>query len=133
MLIKQLRKLVTGDYPKKYEDLVEPLAFVLNPFIESLLNALNRGLSFNDNFNADYKDIEVKLPLNNYRLLHNVKGKVSGVIVARVLNLENNAQTLTTAPHVDFTLVDEQVIQITNITGLEQNVRYKLRILLLGD
>jgi hypothetical protein len=131
-LIKDLKKLVVEDFPSKYRDLVQPLAFVFNPFIESIVNALNKQLNFNDNFNAQETDIEVRLPLNNFNLKHNVRGRVSGVIILRVLNLDNNNDTLTSAPFIQYTPVSEDVIQITNITGLNSNTRYRLRVLILG-
>jgi len=133
VLINNLKKIVTNTFPTKYKDIIDPLAFVLNPFIDSLTNALNRRLSFNDNFNASDMDLEVKLPINNLNLLHSVKGKVTGLIITRVLNLDNNAAVLTQAPFIEFTQINDNTIQITNIIGLTVGIRYKLRILLYGN
>jgi len=78
-------------------------------------------------------DLEVKLPINNLNLLHSVKGKVTGLIITRVLNLDNNAAVLTQAPFIEFTQINDNTIQITNIIGLTVGIRYKLRILLYGN
>ncbi len=133
MKIRDLKKIVTNTFPTKYKDLVDPLAFIFNPFIESVTNALTSQLTFNDNFNANDIDFEIKLPANNILLRHSVRGRIQGIIVTRVLNLEDNAAVLTVAPFVEFAQVDETTIQIRNIIGLTPGVKYKLRLLLLGS
>ncbi len=133
MLINDLKKIVTNTFPTKYKDLIDPLAFILNPFIDSLTNALNRRLTFNDNMNVSDLDLEVKLPFNNITLLHQVKGKVTGAIITRALNLEDNADILSTAPFLEFVQIDDRSIQIRNIIGLKSGVKYRLRIMLIGE
>lgn len=78
------KRLVTEDFKSDDQELVSKLAYVLNPFLEQMTNAMNSSITVSDNLDMDYKDIIVTvdslgIPVNNVSF-QTTKPKVSGIL-----------------------------------------------------
>lgn len=132
--ISNLKKIVNEDFPQENRTLIGKLAFILNPFFDAIVNALNKNLTFNDNLNAQDVNINIQAPLsaNPYFLKTDLKGICRGIMVLNVTNLTNNNAVLTAAPFVEYDLVSNTEIKIKNITGLTDGNKYTIRIVLFA-
>jgi hypothetical protein len=125
-----IRRLRTDEFPSKYRDLTDKLVYGINQFFESTYNALNKRLTFADNFQAMDIEVSVNTPVdaNNTVSFKNTLGvPIRGVIIRRVDN-NTDSTALTAAPFVEFENGTNQVT-ITNIVGLADNKTYTLRLL----
>ncbi len=132
--ISNLKKIVNEDFPQENRTLTTKLAFIINPFFDSIVNALNKNLTFNDNLNAQDTTITVTAPLsaNPFFLKTDLKGICKGSSILQVTNLTNNNAVLTEAPFMEFDLVSNTEIKIKNITGLTSGNKYSIRIVLFA-
>lgn len=134
--IRKINKLLTEDFPSKYSDLVGKLAFVINPFLDNLVEALDGRLNFTDNLDAEVKELRITptsdLPLR----IRTGLTFCDTILVGRVTNLTNTSATLTTPPFVEYSNVEDgaaRQIEITNITGLVTTDTYRIKLILLNE
>lgn len=133
MKLQTFKNLVKDNFPQKYYDLIDPLGFSINPFMTQLLSALNNNLSVKDNLNMQYKDITVTVdasgkPLSSIVYKSTLNGVTQGVTVIRADNLTNTRTYPTSCPFVSWSDNSGQVT-IINISGLQANQKYQLRLL----
>jgi hypothetical protein len=129
------RRITTEDYPKENRELVDKLGFTINPFFNSIVDAFNKNLSFTDNFNAQIVELEFNAPVssNQVTIRNPVKGNVGSIVVLRVQNITNSNATLTSAPFVEYSILQNNQLQIRNITGLTASNKYLIKLLLLAE
>lgn len=121
------RRIFKTDYEPQFQNLVDILSGSINNGFETLYDALNKKLSFGDNFANGYKDISVQVdasgfPKQTSSFLLDSDMKVIGLNVVLVTPTPINA------PYITFSQ-DSRTILISNITGLAANTRYTLRVL----
>ena len=134
-LLPSAKRLNTKDFPPEEQKLVEQLAQILNDNIQSVYDALNKKLTFDDNFLGGIKDVEVTVdasgtPFNQTTIVTDIP-KPRGIIVVKADNLTNSTLYPPGSPFVSFNII-QNGIQITNVTGLSPGYRYNLRLLTLG-
>lgn len=122
-----IKKLVDNDFPKKYSDLLPNLFYAINQFIDQVTFALNKNITFSDNFAAI--DTEISVTGNGagatVRWPYAIPCK--GAMVLQVTNDSNTSAILSSAPFIEFEASVGQ-ITIKNITGLAANNKYSLRV-----
>lgn len=133
--INEVKRLISDDFKPDDRDLVSKLAFIINPFFTSIVNALNKSLTFQDNFNANIVNIEVNAPINAANpvtVKTGLRSNCQGIIIISVLNSTSSSTPLSGAPFIEFINSDTGQIQINNITGLVASNSYVIRAILLG-
>jgi len=134
--IRKISKILAEDFPQEYSNLVNKLAFTLNPFLDNLLVSLDKRLNITDNLDGEVKVITVT-PDNDLPLtLRTNLNFCDSVLVSRVTNLTNSTATLTGAPFVEFSNVESnglKSIRINNITGLTGTSQYRIKLILLNE
>lgn len=112
------------------------LLYPLNNFMSQVYNALNKDLTFKDNFRGEIKEIEVTsadLPL---KISHNLKYRVTGIMVLRAYwspTKNTGSRVYLDGLNIDFD-EDGGFLTINNIGGLPSDGKYYvLRLLLLTD
>ena len=131
MRLPGFKRFQGQDFPKKYNDLTTTLFNILNPFMEVITQALNKRLTFDDNFDCYDITFDFIAPVSNFKL-QNPRGgifKACQVLSAQVKN--NPTEALTAAPFVQFTTASDGQILITNIIGLTTGKTYTIRLLFL--
>lgn len=137
MKLPSFKRLIKTDYKPEFQDLIETLGGSLNEGINALFNALNKRLTFQDNFACTVKDIIVKVDSNgiptqggSFNLdVQNLP--VTGLLILRVQNLDNSASYITTTPFINFVQNGNSII-INNIAGLAANTNYRIRVLAIN-
>lgn len=136
MKLPSFRRLIKTDYNEEFQELVEKLGESINNGIETILQALNHNISLSDNILCTVKDIEV-----NTDATGKVKESViialsfdtpaSGTQVIKVENLNNLSLYPLSQPFISFTQGTKK-ITINNITGLQANSNYRLKVVVYG-
>lgn len=125
---------MTTDFKKEEQPLVEKLAGGINDMFDQLVQALNKRLTLADNFQATVKDVDVTVnaqgnPTSATSFSLDVSGvPVTGIQVIRAENLTNSAIYPASQPFISFIQIENSV-RILNVTGLQPNNRYRLRVI----
>jgi hypothetical protein len=124
----------TEDFPPETRQMIDRIAYSINPFAEQLINILNGGLLI-ENLNQQVVslsgvqvDASGDLSANNqYRLS---LGSIRGHQIISVTNTTDGSAP-TGAPFITYTRNNE-VVTITNITGLEASKKYNIIAIAIG-
>ncbi|MDD1679778.1 MAG: hypothetical protein LUO93_11425 [Methanomicrobiales archaeon] len=114
---------------------IESLIYILNNFMEVVYGALNRNLSFSENFRAELKTFTITAgataDLNKFRFTTALKNKPSGVLPMSVNELGGNYVVLTAALSIPSWRWESGEIIIESITGLTSTKQYTITVLVI--
>lgn len=137
MKLPSYKRIITQDYTKENQELVEQLGGNINDSFNTIYSALNNKLTFKENFSSTVRDIEIVVdsagkPTNDAGFkLDILNTQVTGCICVRATNLTNSNVFPTGSPWVSF-LQQDNFIKILNVTNLQPSNRYILRIIALN-
>lgn len=119
--IESSKRILTSDFPEKYKDVVEPLAFVLNPFMEQVTFAVNGQLDFS-NIRVLEKDLPITVDHNGIPVgvtsIKNTTGqRIKGILCIYAQNTFNTDINVESTPFVNFE-ENAGLITIRQISGL---------------
>lgn len=131
-----LKRIVSEDYDKQYQSLVSKLSYIINTALEAIAAALNKGLTFEDNFNSQVKDLELTVDSDSVPQLttsfkYELKTQCIGIIVIRATAKTAVITYPTSQPWVSFSESNGQ-INILKITGIQSGTKYQLRLVAFG-
>jgi len=134
MRITNLKRLIIEDFDKEHQTTVSKIAFSLNPLMEQLTNAFNKGIDF-DNLNQQYSTFTVTTdasgnPTIPIQLKYDLKTKLKGIQVINAQNL-TDATFPTNTPFISYDSTTD-LITIKNVTGLPANKMFRLSVILIG-
>lgn len=132
MLLPSFRRLFSSDFPNQFKALIDTLGVSLNNGIEVLYQALNNGLTLEDNINCTIKPITLTVdatgkPTQNSAILLNTTNKVDGCVVLNALNQTNSATFPSGGVFISWSQSGSQ-LNLNNITGLQANQSYTLTV-----
>lgn len=132
MLLPSFKRLYSSDFPATYKQLVDKLSSTLNYGVEVLYDALNNGLTFQDNFLGTSTSVTLMTdatgaPQQTAQFTLNQANQVSGIIVLNAVNQANPTTYPTGAPFV-FGTQSGTTYTINNVTGLQPNTSYTLTL-----
>jgi hypothetical protein len=127
---------MSSNFDKTYQGLINTLSLSLNNGIQVLYDALGNGLTFEDNFNATVANVTLIVdatgkPIQGGTITLTFTTQVDGVFVINVSNV-NNPTTYPTGAVQVFGQQSGTTYIINNVTGLQPNVSYTLRLVILG-
>lgn len=132
--LPQIRRFSREDYPEA-EAWFERFISTLNQFTESVYYALDRQLTFQENFRAQIRTQEFRTPstyptaFTAVRFSVGATTVVQGVVLLALRELPN-AEPITSAVSIDWQLVNG-VVSIRHVAGLTADTDYQLSILIL--
>lgn len=135
--LPSFKRLFKSDYPTDQQNLVETLSSSLNIGIESLYEALNKKLTFKDNFLGSTKEVLLEVGISGEPKittgfsLDGLTTPIEGLMVVRAENLTNSSVYPTSGVFVSYTQSGGSII-INHVTGLQANNKYKLKVIALG-
>ena len=131
--LRSYRRVITSDFPEEDKSVVAGLGGAMNDAFSDLYFVLNGRVDLASNVACTLKDIEIIVdaagkPINRTVFtVQNATLPVIGITVILALNLNNPSIYPTTQPFISFTQVEGGVL-INNITGLQANQRYLVRL-----
>jgi hypothetical protein len=133
--IQAPKKLRTEDFDSKYQDIISKVAFVVNPFFDSIYYVLNGNIDF---FNLNRAAVSVTVSIDSSgKLIGNPQVKTSIVTKIKGLNVINAVNSNSTdtypvsAPFVSWS-ASGGIITILNVTGLQNSSEYVLTLEVIG-
>lgn len=132
MQLPSFRRLFSSDFPTQFKALVDTLGVSLNNGIEVLYQALNNGLTLEDNINCTIKPITLSVdasgnPTGKSAILLNTTNKVDGCVVLNAINKTNSSTFPSGAVYVSWSQTGNQ-LNINNVNGLQPNQSYTLTV-----
>lgn len=139
MKLPSFKRLFKGDFKPDDQELVDKMSYTINSGLETLYEALNRRLTFNENFNSSQHTISVTVdangtPSQRTSVTTTVQGVMSGIIVIKAVNstsFTGSAIYPTSTPFISFTQSNQQ-ITIDNVKGLTAGIPWTLSFIVLG-
>ena len=130
--IDNFKKIVQEDYDKQYQDMINKLAYSINPFAEQVVDALDNGISITDNLNWGKATITVTVdstgtPTTITKFKSGITGNSYGVAVEKAVNTTNATVYPTSAPFISYS-ESNGVITVNNISGLPANNKFTLNL-----
>lgn len=129
------KRLMEDDYSTDFKGLVKTLGLTINGAFDSLFQVLNGKLTLADNLDSTVKSLDIEVDANgkpktrtSFKL--NGIGKIEGVLILRVDNLDNATTYPSGGVTVSFTETATEII-INNVTGLVPNNLYRIRFVAL--
>jgi hypothetical protein len=132
--VPDLKRITVEDFQKEDQPLVKKLAFVINSFHEQVRSALNKNINY-ENLDQEIKTLTFTTggnsqPLNPINFTASISSRVQGIIIVRNIITSNNTLFPSTKPEISWSQ-NNQIVTITNISGLLPNTGYQLTLLLL--
>lgn len=137
MKLSSFKRLITQDFEKEFHKLVEQLGSTINDSFNSIYFALNKRLTFADNFAATVRDIDLSVDANGIPTQRIQMGldvqntRVIGTIVIQVNNLSNPAILPAGSPFISYTQ-NENTLIINKISGLQPNYLWRIKVVAIN-
>jgi hypothetical protein len=136
MILPTFRRLMSNNFDKTYQGLINTLSLSLNNGIQILYTALGNQLTFRDNIKCTVVDVTLQVdstgkPIQGGTVSLTFTGQIDGVFVTMVTNV-NNPTTYPTGAVQVFGQQSGTTYIINNVTGLQANTSYTIRIIILG-
>lgn len=145
--ITNLKRLIKEDFPKEEQELIDKLAYSLNPLIDQLSAAFNKNINI-DNLSREFVTATVVnvTGLGSYmvngintggdlspsvQIKSKLSGKIIGINIIRADNLTNPATYPINAPWVSWSS-EAKIITIRKVTGLQDGDKYNLVLELIS-
>lgn len=136
MNLQSYKRIYKQDFQQEDQNLVEKLSYSINSGFDIVYEALNKRLTFDDNFNSNIVTFNVTVnatgvPTLNGVFRTSVSGSITGLVVIKAVNQTNNKIYPTSSPFISFTQNSSNVT-INNITGLQAANSYQITVLIIG-
>lgn len=132
--ISDIRRIIVEEYEDQYQDLVTKLGFTINTFTEQVVSAFNKNIDFS-NLKQNIKIIEITVdatgkPILETKINPELTDKLNGIICIKAENLTNTQHYPINSPFISYGY-SNNLISIKNVSGLQNNEKYRLTLLLL--
>lgn len=137
MKLPSYRRIFKTDYAEEYQALVDKLAVSVNYGFDTLYDALNQKLTFQDNFLSTIAEFNVAVDANGKPTqitqfkLSTSQIAIQGLLVLSCTGANNPNDLPTSGVFVSFTK-SENFVNINNIKGLVPGTLYTLKVLALS-
>lgn len=137
--LPQINRIRREDIPDA-EDWIEKLLTPLNQFMEGVYQALNRGIAFNDNLEANLVDVVFTTDAayatptdfgSSVTFANPLKKRPVGVVIVSLVPYDNINLSIFAATSVSWRINYEGQIEIGYITGLAASTKYRAKLMVL--
>lgn len=131
--VNNIKPLSKEDFPEEYHELIDRLAFSLNPFMRQVVNAFAGQIDFN-NLAQSLVQFEVTVdsdgvPITPVQIKISPDKKILGTYVINITNITDSTFP-TGSPFISYS-TNRSILNVSHITGLSANKRYSISALLL--
>lgn len=132
MLLPTFKRLLSSDFQKEWQKLVDQLSLSLNNGISVLYTALNNNITIRDNIRGTVVDVLVRVdstgkPTETTAFKLNSTAQVDILMVGLALN-QTNSTIYPTSGVLITGVQSSNIYTIQNVTGLTPNDQWLLRV-----
>lgn len=132
MLLPTFKRLLSSDFQKEWQKLVDQLSLSLNNGISVLYTALNNNITIRDNIRGTVVDVLVRVdstgkPTETTAFKLNSTAQVDILMVGLALN-QTNSNIYPTSGIIITGVQSSNIYTIQNVTGLTPNDQWLLRV-----
>lgn len=132
--VDNIKTFQKEDFDPEYKQLVDTLAFAINPFMEQIVAAFNKNIDITNltdiitDFTVSVDSSGVPTMPTSVKISDNTRNirKVLGMAVINHENLTDSVD-VTSQPYITFS-VNKDLASINRITGLPADKRFKLTV-----
>lgn len=130
--IPTISKLSTEDF-KDQASWIGQLLTVLNTFMTGVLQVLNKGITFTDNFNAQIKQLDFVMASDAFPLSFSctLSTKPTGLWIMKAEEVSGTPAILTSALFADWSY-SGGAVAIRNISGLTNGHKYRISVIIVA-
>lgn len=132
--LNNLKRIIKEDFPEEYQELIDKLAYSLNPFLEQISDAFNKNIT-NENLSREVVTVTVENSGGNLKVpaqfKTSLKRRIIGLHVIKAENLTNPAVYPTNTPFISWTF-NNNILNVLNVTGIQDNNKYRLTLEILS-
>jgi len=130
---KRIRK---EDFDTNMQPTVEKLAYIFNAFAEQMVNLLNKNVDFL-NLNQEIVTLDIIKDssgdlVNPPSIRTTLNTKPQGILCIKADNMSSPGTYPTSQPFLSYNLINNNLISILNVSGLQNSSTYRLKLLLIG-
>lgn len=130
-----IRRIVPENFPEEFQAVADIIGASLNQFQQEVIQVLDHGVDY-DNLRRELITVDVRIDgsgmvINRPSIRSTLTSKIRGAIVINSVNLDNPSIYPLQTPFISFTLRGN-IIDILNVTGLQNNSQYRLTVELIG-
>jgi hypothetical protein len=127
-----IKRISREDY-KDAPGWLDRFIFVLNEWMDSLYNALNRNLTFGDNIRSEIKTMQITAgataDLNTFKFTLKNNFYVQGLILLSAKDLAASYTIITAAPQIGSWRYADGMVYVDSIAGLTNGHNYNITVL----
>lgn len=132
--LPNFRRLISSDYDAQYKPIIDRLGVSLNNAIESINDALNKKLSFQDNISSTIVDINITVDSDGVPTRPtSFKLDSKQTVVNGLLSLDargSSDSSILPVAGVSFAFTkNEGYVTIDKVKGLIANIPYSIKVL----
>ncbi len=143
--IQKPARIVASDFDEEIRPTVEKMADVINPALEEFWQTLQGELSLSNFKWGLLTNFIVKVDANgtplvdgsDSRLTARIKnpstGTIFGSLVVKATCIDDSSLFVTSTPYITFSVDQNNLLNIQNVSGLVANKRYQLNILIFTN
>lgn len=132
MKLPSFKRLISSDFEKTYQKLIDQIALSLNNGIDVLYTALANNLTLRDNIRATVKDVNITVdatgkPTQTTAFTLDSTARVDLVMVGLALNQTNSSIYPSGGVFISG-VQSTNIYTVNNVTGLQPNQQYLIRL-----
>lgn len=138
MKLSNFKRIVKENFSEDERPLIEKMGYSINIFAEEVFNLFSKNITIEDNMLQEIKTVEVQvldsnnmIPKNTLQFKNNLRNALKGVLVINVENLTNSSIFPTGPVQVFFTEANN-IVTVNRITGLQNEYKYRIKLLTIG-
>ena len=132
MKLNNVTQINEEDFDKDDQNVAGKIGNILNPFMQQLVEIADGRIDF-ENRVENYREIEMTVDANGVPTLNDKiktgKGSIRGITVIAAFNLTNSSGYATQQPWISYQPISGGIIQVSKITGLLPNQKYRLNVI----
>lgn len=132
------RRIYSDDYDPEYKGLIDSFGITYNASIEALYDALNKRLTFSENFASTLATVNITVNSNGVPIRQTtlklddsqINASINGVVVLSAIGSRDQSLLPTGGVYVSATKSEGTLI-IQNVKGLQADKAYNLTLLII--
>ena len=134
--IPNFKRIRKEDFDTNIQSTIDKLGYIFNSFAEEVTNLFNKNIDF-QNLNMQVITLDISKDgsgnlINPPNIRTTLNTKIQGIVCIKADNLDNPGTYATSQPFISYDLINDNLVKILNVSGLQNSSTYKLKLLLIG-